>query len=68
MKKITIKKIDGSYIFSYKVENNSIKKTVEKAIKENIDLSFSDLRGADLMKTDFKGANFEGVVPKRFRY
>ena len=45
---IKIMSIFGKLLFEYECEENSIKKTVEQAVKEKADLSFADLRSADL--------------------
>ena len=39
----------------YKCEAENIKEAVEKAIKEGVDLSESDLRGVDLSESDLRG-------------
>lgn len=39
----------GEVIFSYTCENNTIKKTVEEAVKQGVILDYADLRDADLM-------------------
>ena len=44
-------------IFSYSCENNTVKKTVEEAIRRNIDLSYADLSGFDLSGVDFKNVD-----------
>ena len=47
--KIDIKNwLTGAVIFSYECEKNTIKKTVEEAIKQDINLGYADLRNADL--------------------
>ena len=46
--KIEIKSIFRKLLFEYECENNTIKKTVERAIKEKISLSCANLRSADL--------------------
>jgi hypothetical protein len=64
--KIEIKNIDGSVLFSFKKKNNSIKDTLERAIKEGADLTgadliCADLRGAKLMGTDLTNADLTGA-------
>ena len=70
-----IKKTDGTIIFEYEAENNSVKKTLEEYIKKekasigiremvnlhNIDLFNANLRGIDLSNTDLKGSNLTAV-------
>ena len=53
---IEIKDINGVVLFSHTIENNSIKITVEEAVKKNVNLF-----GADLNRVNFKGANLEGA-------
>jgi len=55
--KIEIKSIFGELIFEYDCENNTIKKTVEKAIKEKIPLYSADLRSADLRSANLSSAD-----------
>ena len=38
----------GKIIFSYTCEDNTIKKTVEEAVKQGINLSYADLKNTDL--------------------
>jgi hypothetical protein len=47
-------------IFSYDCENNTIKKTVEEAVKLKIDLRYSDLSGENLREADLRGAYLGG--------
>ena len=44
-------------IFSYDCEDNTIKKTVEKAVQRGVNLSNADLRLADLSGADLRKAN-----------
>ena len=55
--KIEIKNIFGKLLFEFECENNTIKKTVEKAIENSADLSSADLRSADLRSADLSYAN-----------
>ena len=57
MSKIQIKSIFGKLIFEYECENNTIKKTVEKAVYKKISLSSANLRSADLSSADLSSAN-----------
>ena len=58
--KIQIKSISGDVKFEYECEYNSIKKTVEKAIKEICNLSGCDLSGCDLSGCDLSYSNLSG--------
>ena len=56
--KLEIKnKRTGNVLFEYESENNTIKKTLEKAIEEKANLIGAYLRGADLEGADLEGAN-----------
>ena len=55
--KIEIKSIFGKLLFEFECENNTIKKTVEKAIENSADLSYADLRSANLCYADLRSAN-----------
>ena len=64
MKLIKIKHKDtGEVIYSHKCNNNTIKITVERAVKECINLNYAelsdcDLKGADLSYAKLHSANF----------
>ena len=66
--KLQIKSIFGSLLFEYECEENSIKKTLEKAIKENADLSSADLRYANLRSADLSSANLRYAENKEEAY
>ena len=66
MIKIEIKSVFRKVIFEYECENNTMKKTVEKAIEGKADLrwadlSSSDLRSADLRWADLRSANLRSA-------
>ena len=61
MKTIEIKNINGDVLFSHTAENNSIKITVEEAVKKNVRLTLADLADAELAWADLEGANLEGA-------
>ena len=66
MKTIEIKDINGVVLFVHTVKNNSIKITVEEAVKKNVNLFEANLTNAKLKRVNFKGAdlnrvNFEGA-------
>ena len=58
--KIEIKSIFGDLLFSYDCEENTIKKTVEEALKEKINLQLSDLSGSDLRSSDLRNSDLSG--------
>jgi len=49
--------IKGEVIFSYECEDNTIKKTVEEAVRQKVDLAFADLSGAILSGANLSGAD-----------
>ena len=64
--KIEIKSIFGNVLFEFSKENNTIKDTVEEAVRRGADLSGADLRdaylyGANLYGADLRGANLRGA-------
>ena len=68
---VKIKSISGNVLFSYECEDNSIRKTLEKAVEVGANLSRSNLREvdlseaylseADLTGADLSGANLRGA-------
>ena len=61
MKTIEIKNIDGVVIFKHEAENNTVKLTVEEAVKKNVCLTLADLGDAELAGANLKGAIFRGA-------
>ena len=61
METIEIKNINGVVLFSHTAENNTIKLTVEEAVKKNVRLTLADLKGANLEGADLEGADLEGA-------
>jgi uncharacterized protein YjbI with pentapeptide repeats len=67
MNKITIFNINGSEIFSHECEGNTIKTTVEEAVKQGVSLAYASLIGANLKGAqhmccvNLDGANLFGV-------
>ena len=59
--KIQIKTVLGSVLFELEKENNSVKETLEKAVKGDADLRGADLRDADLGGTDLGYADLGGA-------
>ena len=47
----------GEVIFSYECEDNTIKKTVEEAVKQGINLSYADLKNTDLSNANLYESN-----------
>ncbi len=66
-KKIKIlNRFNDSVLYEYEFEDNTIKKTLEKAIDQGADLrgaylGGADLRGADLRGVDLRGADLRGA-------
>ena len=54
----------GSVLFEYEKENNTVKDTMEEAIKEGADLGGADLGEANLKGADLGEANLEGAYLK----
>ena len=61
MTKIEIKTIWGDIIFTHEKENNTVKDTLQEAVKSGADLRGADLRGANLYGADLYGANLYGA-------
>ena len=55
--KIQIKSVFGKVLFELEKENNTIKETLEQAIKENANLYNANLEGANLRGANLEGAN-----------
>ena len=53
--------ITNNILFEYEKENNTIKDTLEQALKNNVNLSSANLIGANLEGTNLKGANLIGA-------
>ena len=56
--KIQIKSIFGSVLFEHECENNTVKKTVEEAVKVNASLRGASLDNASLDNASLCGASF----------
>ena len=62
MNKIEIKdRFTGEVFFSHECEDNTIRKTVEQALKSYADLRSADLRSADLRYADLSSANLRSA-------
>lgn len=60
--KIELKKwMTGQVIFAHECENNTIKKTVEEAVKQGVSLAWADLVGANLSGAKLSGAKLSGA-------
>ena len=59
--KIEIKSVFGSVLFSFEKENNTIKDTLQEAVKQGADLRGANLRGANLSSADLRGAYLRGA-------
>lgn len=60
-KKIKILSLEGKVLFEHETENNSIKITIEEAVKQMTDLYGANLRGASLYGACLCGANLSGA-------
>ena len=59
--KIQIKTLGGSLLFEYESTNNTIRKTLVRAVEKRAYLRGADLRGADLRGADLTGADLRGA-------
>ena len=59
--KIEIKTREGTLLFAFETEDNTIKKTLEEAVRRKANLRRADLRGANLLGADLQGANLLGA-------
>ena len=50
----------GEVIFSHECEDNTLKKTVEEAIRQQVDLSYSNLSGSNLSGSDLSCSDLSG--------
>lgn len=58
MNNIKIKSVfTKKVIFEFEKQDNTIKDTVEEAVKQDVNLCYADLRGADLSGANLHGAN-----------
>ena len=55
--KIQIKSVFEKVLFALEKENNTIKETLEQAVKENSNLEGADLEGADIRNADLRNSN-----------
>ena len=59
--KIEIKSVFGKVLFSFEKEDNTLKETLEEAVKNAADLCDADLRGADLCGANLCDADLRGA-------
>ena len=61
--KIQIKSVSGKVLFELEKENNTIKETLEQAVKENANLNNANLRNANLYDANLRNAkNKENAI------
>lgn len=58
---IQIKSTFGDVLYEHTCEDNSVKKTVEEAVKNNVSLRGADLSDADLRGAYLRGADLSGA-------
>ena len=63
--KIEIKSIWGEVLFSFEKENNTIKDTVEEAVRHGASLNRANLYGASLDGANLNGASLDGASLNR---
>ena len=56
--------INSSVIFEYETENNTIKDTLEMAVKQGVNLQYANLKDANLKGAYLVGANLKGAYLK----
>ena len=59
--KLSIKTWGGTLLFEYEAGDNTLKRTLEAAVKSRADLSRADLSGANLFRADLSRANLFGA-------
>ncbi len=58
MNTVDIKTLKNELLFTHSVEDNTILKTLEKAVLHKVNLKDADLRDADLRDADLTGAKY----------
>ena len=56
-----IKNVDKQVLFSYDCEDNTIKKTIEEAVKQKVNLKFADFHNLYLFNINFYNANLHSA-------
>ena len=59
--KIEIKSVFGKVLFALEKENNTIKDTLEEAVRNNVNLENANLRNANLENANLRNANLENA-------
>ena len=59
--KIEIKSVFGKVLFALEKENNTIKDTLEEAVRNNVNLENANLEYADLINANLRNANLENA-------
>ena len=59
--KIQIKSVSGKVLFELEKENNTIKETLEQAVKENANLEYANLEYANLRNANLRNANLRNA-------
>ena len=59
--KIEIKSVSGKVLFELEKENNTIKETLEQAVKENANLEYANLYDANLRNANLEYANLRNA-------
>ena len=59
--KIQIKSVLGEVLFELEKENNTIKETLEQAVKEYANLEYANLEGANLYNANLRNANLRNA-------
>ena len=59
--KIEIKSVFGKVLFALEKENNTIKDTIEEAVRNNANLKYANLYNADLRNANLVNVNLENV-------
>ena len=60
MKLSILSRFNASILFEYEAEENSLKITLQAALKSGANLYGADLRGANLYGADLRGADLDG--------
>ena len=61
--KIKIKSVSGKVLFELEKENNTIKETLEQAVKDNANLEYANLEYANLINANLRNAkNKENAI------
>ena len=64
--KFQIKSVFGEVLFEYEAENNTLRKTIEKAVNSSANLRSADLRCANLRSANLRYADLRYADLKKF--